>query len=485
MVECDVEAGKLELTWNEKTRDLGVIPSIITLEDWVRPTPKPAALTHLAGQLIVGSLAPVTRALLSNERPRFVSGGGPTKGRFTDTITDAVRWVLELDGTCIPIQGPPGTGKTWMGAKLIHALVKAGRRVGVTAMSHAAIDNLLAQTLTAFEDEGDIDLLHGVRHNPSDSMPEHPALAPSRSAKTSADPKYNLVAGTSWFFANEAMREQPVDVLIIDEAGQLALADAVSTTGGAHNLVLLGDPSQLAQVASASHPNGSGVSVLQHVLGEHTTVPDDRGVFLSVTRRMHPHLCEFISSAIYDGRLTAHESCAAQGTAFGTGLRWLRAEHSARSKESPEEAALVAHQIRQMIGASWTDKDGISHLLGAEHFMVVAPYNDQVALIRQTLEADARTRGVRVGTVDKFQGQEAPIVFFTMTTSTAADMPRDPKFLFSRNRLNVALSRARCLAFLVSTEELLNSRAANLDDMRLISTVCAAVEYVNAGGEKA
>ncbi len=366
----------------------------------------------------------------------------------------------------------------------MHSLVMAGRRVGITAMSHAAIDNLLRQVREVFEGQGDLESLRCARRGATDSTPESPSIATPSSPKACANPKYNLVAGTTWFFANKEMQAQPVDVLIIDEAGQLALADALATTGAAHNLVLLGDPSQLAQVAAASHPEGSGASVLEHVLGEHSTVPDDRGVFLSVTRRMHPDLCTFISEQIYDGRLTSFADCAVQTTAHGTGLRWLKAHHTGRSKESPEEAELVALAIADMIGSSWTDREGVSRPLTVNDFMVVAPYNDQVRLLRRTLDADHRTHGVRVGTVDKFQGQEAPVVFFTMTTSTAAEMPRDPRFLFSRNRLNVALSRARCLAYVVCTDELLNSRARDLDEMKLIATLCAAVDYAEATGKR-
>jgi uncharacterized protein len=196
---------------------------------------------------------------------------------------------------------------------------------------------------------------------------------------------------------------------------------------------------------------------------------------------MHPNVCRFISNQIYEGRLSSHESCAQQDTEFGTGLRWLEARHSERSTESPEEAELVIDQITAMLGTSWVNQRGESAPLRAEDFMVVAPYNDQVDLLRATFERTANLRDVQVGTVDKFQGREAPVVFFTMTTSSAEDMPRGPEFLFSRNRLNVAISRARCLAYLVCTEQLLNSRARTIEEMRLIGTLSAFVEYATAG----
>jgi uncharacterized protein len=292
--------------------------------------------------------------------------------------------------------------------------------------------------------------------------------------------EFNLVAGTTWLFAGKDMKDAPVDVLIVDEAGQLALADALAASRSARNLILLGDPLQLPQVSQASHPVGGGLSVLEHVMGEDRTLQPDRGVFLTETWRMHPDICRFISDEIYESRLHSHPSCAIQATGFGTGLRWLEADHADRSTESEEEAEIVRSVICDLLGTTWIDKDGITAPITVDDIMVVAPYNDQVRLISETLKADAPTRGVRVGTVDKFQGREAPVVFFTMTTSSAEDMPRGPEFLFSRNRLNVAVSRARCLAYLVCTERLLNSRARSVDEMRLLSALCAFVEHARS-----
>ena len=346
-------------------------------------------------------------------------------------------------------------------------------------MSHAAIDNLLQATYDDFAQKGDLHLLHAIRRS---AKPKSGALEGVRYSNVAAEVEsddYNLVAGTTWLWARQGMRPFPVDVLIVDEAGQLALADAVASANAARNLILLGDPLQLAQVSQAEHPGGSGASVLEHILGERATISPSQGVFITETRRMHPDVCRFISNQIYEGRLTSHASCAQQGTAFGTGLRWIEAHHKERSTESEEEAALVAAKILEMISTPWVDQRGETALLVAQDFMVVAPYNDQVRLLEARFEATRGLERVRVGTVDRFQGREAPVVFFTMTTSSGEDMPRGPEFLFSRNRLNVAVSRARCLAFLVCTEELLNSRARTIEDMRLIGTLSAFVEYAS------
>ena len=335
----------------------------------------------------------------------------------------------------------------------------------------------LTATVKVFDEAGDLDKLRGIRKVSKAPPVNQPGVEYTTSNPKAADPGFNLVAGTTWLFSNQNMKDVPVDVLIIDEAGQLALSDALAASRSAQNLILLGDPLQLPQVSQASHPGGGGRSVLEHVLGDAVTMPDDRGVFLAETRRMHPDICKFISEQIYEGRLTSYPDCARQSTEFGTGLRWLQATHVDCSTESEEEAKIVADQIGRLIGTTWVDMDGVEALLTTNDFMVVAPYNDQVHLLREVLESDDRTQGVRVGTVDKFQGREAPVVFFSMTTSSSVDMPRGPEFLFSRNRLNVAISRARCLAYLVCTEQLLNSRARSIEEMRLISTLCAFVEY--------
>ncbi|MGO9157746.1 DEAD/DEAH box helicase, partial [Mycobacterium sp.] len=304
-----------------------------------------------------------------------------------------------------------------------------------------------------------------------------PGVTYTNDNKHCAQSEFNLVAGTTWLFAGDAMRGAPVDVLLVDEAGQLALADTLAASRSADNLVLLGDPLQLPQVAQAVHPGGGGRSVLEHVLDNDVTMAADRGVFLTETRRMHPDVCSFISDEVYEGRLVSHPSCSQQTTVFGTGLRWLQAHHQANSTKSPEEAEIVAAEIERLIGTPWTNQRGEAHPLTVNDFMVVAPYNDQVSLIRNRLNREDRTRGVPVGTVDKFQGQQAAVVFFTMATSTGADMTRGVDFLFSRNRLNVAISRARCLAYLVCTEGLLNTRARTVPEMRLLSTLSAFVEW--------
>ena len=484
VAEVNWTTRELLLIWSDKLAQLDEHPGALALNDWVPPGSKPEALDGFAADILgaEGSGPPnsASLSLLHRELPRFVSGGGPAGGVFVDDLEAMRRWATELDGSCLAVQGPPGTGKTYWGAHIVHALVREGRRVGITAMSHHAIDNLLKETLKVFEHEGDAIELKAVRKpSGSDSQPRFPGVTYQADNKKCATGDFNLIAGTTWPFAGKDFRGAPVDVLIVDEAGQLSLADALAASTSARNVVLLGDPLQLSQVSQALHPGGAGQSILEHILGDDDTMPADRGVFLTEARRMHPDVCRFISDEIYEGRLHSHPDCARQTTVAGTGLRWIRAEHDGRSTESLEEAQLVAAEIRKLIGTKWVDSGGAQADLDIGDFMVVAPYNDQVALLRTELDRDPVTRGVPVGTVDKFQGQQAPVVFFTMTTSSSEHMPRSADFLFSRNRLNVAISRARCLAYLVCTEELLNSRAKDVPQMRLISTLCSYVEYVS------
>jgi predicted RecB family nuclease len=484
IASVDVEAGQVELIWNKRCQELGVLPTSIVISEWVNPKPKPATLSALATKVIAADEANepsgVAMAILRREVPRFVDGGGPAGGVFTDDLGEMKRWVHELDHSYVAIQGPPGTGKTYSGAHLIHSLVSSGKRVGITAMSHHAIDNLLAEVLKVFTGAGDLGLLHVVRKVTTKPTKKLPSIEYTTDNDNCLKPEFNVVAGTTWLFAREDMHAAPLDVLIIDEAGQLSLADTLAAAGAADNVILLGDPLQLANVTQGAHPSSSGASVLQHVLGGDATIPVDRGVFLSETRRMHPDVCRFISEQIYDGRLTSYANCAVQNTGAGTGLRWLRATHANCSTESEVEAEIVVSAIADLIDQDWTDINGSTRPLGVGDFMVVAPYNDQVQLLQRSLAANPLTAGAHVGTVDKFQGQEAPVVFFTMTASRSADVARGIGFLFSKNRLNVAISRARALAYLVCTDELLDTRAKTVEDMELVAALCAFVEYAES-----
>ena len=413
----DFDRREVTLRWGAVQDQSGGVPSALTRDRFFRPGAKASVLKDLARQVLSpefhGTPSRLSLALLAREAPRFVEGKGPPDGVFRDDLDSVYQWVDDLDESFVAFQGPPGTGKTFSGSHIIHHLIRSGKRVGVVAMSHTAIDNLMSATYDVFDDAGDLAALRTLRWQNGDD--DAATLEFATYSKKNADlesEEFNLIGGTAWLWAKQEMRQHPVDVLIVDEAGQLALVDAVASTNGARSMLLLGDPLQLSQVAKAEHPGGSGASVLQHVLGEHLTVPDTQGVFLAETWRLHPDVCRFISQQIYEGRLTSHESCEQQSTEFGTGLRWLEAHHRRRSTDSSEEAELVAAQINEMVGTKWVDQKGDVHALGARDFMVVAPYNDRVNLLRARFQQEPKFAGVQVGTVDKFQGREAPVVFF-------------------------------------------------------------------------
>ena len=332
--------------------------------------------------------------------------------------------VAHLGGSALFIQGPPGSGKTYTGARLICELLADGRRVGVAATSHKAIANLLDEVERAAAESGVA--FRGLKKsgggNP-ESVYESAHVASS--ADTAAFPPEDgvtLVAGTPWLWAREELRGS-VDVLFVDEAGQMALADALAIAGAGRGMVLLGDPQQLAHVSQGTHPRGSGASVLEHLLGDRETVPPAEGVFLERTWRMHPDVCRFVSSTMYEGRLAPVEGTERQAVASpglsGAGVRLIEVEHAENRQSAPEEAGRIAEEVAKLLdGGRYTDMAGEERALTLEDILVVAPFNAQVRHLRDRLP-----RGARVGTVDKFQGQEAPVVFFSMTASSGRGRP--------------------------------------------------------------
>jgi hypothetical protein len=468
----DKESQSLALRWTPARVADGFHPTKLIGDDWVNPAPKPEVLCSLAKRMLSGKVeSSVSIDLLEAAAPRFVVGGGPKDGLFTDNVEDSMSWVTELDGSYVAIQGPPGAGKTYTGAHLIYALIKAGRRVGITAMSHSAVENLLEATVSLFEAAGESDELFAAKKVSAAPSKGLPGVSYPTKNEDMASSRYNLVAGTTWLFASNSLLHSPVDTLVIDEAGQLSLADAVVASLAARNVVLLGDPQQLAQVSQSEHPGQSGASVLEHVLRGAPVVDSSRGVFLATTRRMHPAITEYISERFYEGQLESHESCAVQGVdGVGVGLRFLEVEHSGCTTVAPVEVEAIHDKIVELLGRYWINTSGVPQPLEVSDFMVVAPFNDQVDLLRKVLDEDPRTAKVPVGTVDKFQGREAAVVLFSLTTSSKEHLTRGVEFLFSPNRLNVAISRARCLAYLVSTKEVFSPHE-DKDAQRLITHV--------------
>src|SRR5262249_32956009 len=358
------------------------------------------------------------------ERPG--EGGGPA----------ARRLALALDNTTLAIQGPPGAGKTFLGARMICDLVHAGKTIGVCAQSHKVIRNLLdAVVPAAHEERVAVTLLQKVRE-PSETP--HPRIAESTDnaeVRTALrDGSARIAGGTTWMWAREEFMDS-VDVLFVDEAGQMSLANVLAIAPSAGSVVLLGDPQQLEQPIQGLHPEGSAVSALEHVLDHRQTIAADCGLFLDQTWRLPPEICAFTSEAFYEGRLRPHAAPGAQvlrgaGRFDGAGLFFVPVEHDANQSASREEVEAIVRLAGELLrgGVEWSDRDGDRHALQLADLLAIAPYNAQVADLAAQLP-----RGARVGTVDRFQGQEAPVVLYSLTTSTPEDAPRGMEFLYNPN----------------------------------------------------
>ena len=414
----------------------------------------------------------VAQSLLLREPLRL--NGEPVRSPGETALDAALRIVRKPDFGLLPIQGPPGSGKTYTGGRLICELVRSGARVGITANSHKVIVNLLAKAMEA-ADEQEIELRAVRKPGGSDNEPDD-----SRIIKATTYPKFfgNLAgdckigAGTAWLWSRPDA-ENTVDVLFVDEAAQMSLANVLAISHAAPNMVLLGDPQQLDQPMQGTHPDGTAVSALEHLLGGRRTIESSRGLFLEETWRLNPEICGFTSEAFYEGKLKSRPGLDGQrivssGPLDGAGLRFLPVTHRANQSSSDEEAGCVGDLVDRLLegGAKWIDKDDIERAVTLDDILIIAPYNAQVFKIQERLP------GARVGTVDKFQGQEAPVVIYSMTTSTPEDAPHGMEFLYSLNRLNVATSRARCVCVLVGSPELLSPECRTPRQMQLANALC-------------
>lgn len=393
-----------------------------------------------------------------------------------DLLSSTIHAITNLNNSYIFIQGPPGAGKTYTSAHVICDLLRRGKRIGVTANSHKAIENLLKK-IEEVALELNLSFRGAKKGSAEDGYQGRCIRTVVKNDEISLSDQ--LVAGTAWLFSRDE-HDQQFDYLFIDEAGQVSLANVLAMGTAAHNIVLVGDQMQLGQPIQGVHPGDAGHSVLEFLLQEHATIPPERGIFLADTRRLHPQICRFISEAIYDGRLQAHPDNIKRSLKFAEpidglatqGIHFVPVHHSGCSQKSEEEGAVVKKLFQKLRQADFIDKDGTTRKVGINDILVVSPYNVQVNYLQPILPPSAR-----VGTVDKFQGQEAPIVLVSMVTSGPEDLPRNIEFLYSKNRLNVAVSRAQCLAVVIANPALLEILCSKVEQMRLVNTFCWLHDY--------
>ncbi|MBT2533043.1 TM0106 family RecB-like putative nuclease [Arthrobacter sp. ISL-48] len=441
------------------------IPLALTEDEPVRTASIEAALAELAqvvgasvprlpehpGVDILRKIPPRFHALPAPASVGMDSTGHDASGR--DYITAITTSLLDLDHSYLAVQGPPGTGKTHVGSHVIARLVDQGWKIGVVGQSHNVVENMLC---TAIETAGVDPSLVAKKLSAPHQVPWQ-KTGDKDVAALLATQGGCLVGGTAWTMTGSSVPAGSLDLLVIDEAGQFSLANTLGVARAAKRLLLLGDPQQLPQVTQGSHPEPVDESALGWLAAGHATLPEELGYFLADSWRMHPELCRAVSVLSYEGKLESAPAASLRNLAeLPPGVETVFVEHSGNTTSSSEEAAEIVRQAQKHIGLKWIpDGDRPARPLTAEDILVVAAYNAQVQLVRHALEK-AGLDGVRVGTVDKFQGQQAPVVLVSMACSAVAEAPRGAEFLLNRNRINVAVSRGQWRAVLVRSPELTN-----------------------------
>lgn len=488
VVAIDLDERWIDLKKTKKTADLH--PTSIYPYRFIEIDCFQDSLQHFAEWVLNHGIdAPGTyrcgRDLLLCNKPRLAGENHDSLlGAGEDPVTAAKRLVLQLDSSVLAVQGPPGSGKTYTGAHLICELVRLGKKVGVTGPSHKVISNLLEAVISQTKVENlrtlrCIQKVHEESEVPRAGIIE--VTKPGEAIQALYSGAANVVAGTVWLWAPESSADV-VDVLVVDEAAQMSLANVLAASQAAKSLVLLGDPQQLDQPLKGSHPDGAAVSSLEHLLPNGAkTISPEQGLFLEHTWRLHPDICAFTSEAFYEGRLRSHDGLERQrldGHRYlnGAGPWFVGIEHEGNQNASPEEVDVIEALVRDLLapGVTWFNPKLASPEdvpLTTSDILVIAPYNVQVSDIGRRMP-----HGVRLGTVDKFQGQEAAVVIYSLTTSSQEDAPRGMEFLYSLNRLNVATSRGRALCVVVGSPRLLEPLCRTPRQMQLANALCRFAE---------
>lgn len=472
----DEEHGTIDVAFRKQT-PLQPIEHLVLHSD-IPTSTLGKAITRFAQTLIAGK--PKYKALLDflNRRHPDVRGITPGNDLLAGkpaTVENIWQVVEQMNESTLYIQGPPGAGKTFSGAHLIARLIRAGKKVAVCSNSHKAVNHLMGEAHDRLV-ESKHPHVAMKKFSSDEHKSDRPGIINVKDDKKiiAAIAGVQLVGGVAWTFCKEDL-DCAFDYLFVDEAGQVSLANLIAMGVCARNIVLLGDQMQLGQPIQASHPGRSGESALDYLLDSAATIPSERGIFLDKTFRMHPDLCGFVSDCFYEGRLQPDVRTTKQRLLLAgghhaalrtTGLVLHLVDHQDNSQRSPEEATEIKNLIGDLLKHRFVDHEGLERPLTIGDVLVVAPYNAQVGLLAKTLPA-----GSRVGTVDKFQGQEAQVVIVSMSSSSIDDSPRGMEFLLNRNRLNVAVSRGKCLSILVCSPRLLESAARTPEDVARLNVL--------------
>jgi uncharacterized protein len=478
IVGLDQAVGTLQLKLGPSTaapKKLGLIP-----DEYISAKQIADAVYRYVDAWTRGAVISTAIDDLIHRRTPRISGheGGELIDPCSPVSDATVDLICRLDGGTLCVQGPPGTGKSFTAAKAIFRLLKDGKKIAVTANGHKAILNVLSK----LKDQLAKSIVASSVYKVGGSQTEAQQVGctwiqQSKHVADLLDDDPCVVGGTAWVFGREELQGK-FDYLFVDEAGQFSLANVVGTGCCADNIVLIGDQMQLASPVQGTHPGESGLSALEYYLDGSATISPEKGVLLNQTWRMHPGLCNFVSAAIYESRLGSHSNTANQqvhGKATeqsliykSAGIQFLPVAHEGNSQGSSEEVETVGRLLGELLESGFTDFDGNYHeRLSFDDILVVAPFNLQVRMLQDRFGHEAK-----VGTVDKFQGQQAAVVIVSMCSSSIEDSPRGADFLLSLNRLNVAITRAKALAIVVGNPKLGENRCNSINEMELVNLYC-------------
>ena len=466
----------------KRKKSIDIHPTNIICSDEIKDTKKEEAIIRLAEYVLENGLMGTGRYQAGRELLLRSINVPFDHTEINDQQRLAIVQATNLANDVLPIQGPPGTGKSHTAAQMIISLIKARKKIGVAALSHKVITALLEKVAkAATKEEMNVRIVQKV--NESTGKEDQGWIeTDDNSSVIEAMQNAHIVAGTSFMWARPEFFES-VDFLFVDEAGQLSLIDTLALSHAGKNLVLMGDPQQLKQPQKGSHPEGTEVSALEHILQEQKTISKGQGLFLETTWRMHPSINNYISELFYDRRLHAKPETANQRIEGSIlykepGLYVEPVKHEGNQNSSEAEAAKVVSIVASLLNGDvyWIDCDKQEHKLGPHHIRIISPYNAQVEKLKKALP------NIDIGTVDKFQGQEAPVIIFSMATSTPEDAPRGMEFLYSLNRFNVAVSRARAVFILVASPSLFEPACKSTQQMQLANSLCRLMEMAKDNG---